>query len=132
MSEDPRKQNLWKSGSVTDMGPSHNQSGLPRWPSAVALLEDRRRRTGSAPSGRTLKRKLLVPQMNLEDKTARDWPPGFLDYIFLAFNTSKVFSPTDIAILSWQVKILMMGQALLSLKVLVVLVSWAINTLAAT
>lgn len=109
MSEDPRKQNLWKSGSVTDMGPSHNQSGLPRWPSAVALLEDRRRRTGSAPSGRTLKRKLLVPQMNLEDKTARDWPPGFLDYIFLAFNTSKVFSPTDIAILSWQVKILMMG-----------------------
>jgi len=71
--------------------------------------------------------------MNLEDKTARDWPPGFLDYIFLAFNTSKVFSPTDIAILSWQqVKILMMGQALLSLKVLVVLVSWAINTFAAT
>ena len=70
--------------------------------------------------------------MNLDDKTARDWPPGFLDYIFLAFNMSTVFSPTDIAILSWRVKILMMGQALLSLIVLVVLVSWAINTFAAT
>jgi hypothetical protein len=34
--------------------------------------------------------------------------------------------------LSWRVKILMMGQALLSLIVLVVLVSWAINTFAAT
>ncbi|HKH58120.1 MAG TPA: hypothetical protein VKA20_06260 [Rubrobacter sp.] len=55
-----------------------------------------------------------------------------MDYIFLAFNMSTVFSPTDIAILSWRVKILMMGQALLSLIVLVVLVSWAINTFAAT
>lgn len=70
--------------------------------------------------------------MNLDDKTARDWLPGFLDYIFFAFNTSIVFSPTDIAILSWRVMILMMGQALLSLIVLVVLVSRAINTFAAT
>jgi hypothetical protein len=112
--------------------PSHSHSGLPWWPAAIALLGDRRRRSGSAPSGRTLQRKLLVPQMNLDDNTARDWPLGFLDYIFLAFNTSTVFSPTDIAILSWRVKILMMGQALLSLIVFVVLVSWAINTLAAT
>jgi hypothetical protein len=112
--------------------PSHSHSGLPWWPAAIALLGDRRRRSGSAPSGRTLQRKLLVPQMNLDDNTARDWPLGFLDYIFLAFNTSTVFSPTDIAILSWRVNFLMMGQALLSLIVLVVLVSWAINTLAAT
>jgi hypothetical protein len=112
--------------------PSHSHSGLPWWPAAIAFLGDRRRRSGSAPSGRTLQRKLLVPQMNLDDNTARDWPLGFLDYIFLAFNTSTVFSPTDIAILSWRVKILMMGQALLSLIVFVVLVSWAINTFAAT
>ena len=70
--------------------------------------------------------------MNLGDKSARDWPPDFLDYIFLAFNTSTIFSPDDITILSWRVKILMMRQALLSLIVLVVLVSWAINTFAAT
>jgi hypothetical protein len=82
--------------------PSHSHSGLPWWPAAIALLGDRRRRSGSAPSGRTLQRKLLVPQMNLDDNTARDWPLGFLDYIFLAFNTSTVFSPTDIAILSWR------------------------------
>jgi hypothetical protein len=81
-------------------GAQPSQSGLPRWPAAVALLGDRRRRSGPAPSGRTLQRKLLVPQMNLDDKTARDWPPDFLDYIFHAFDTSTVFSPTDIAILS--------------------------------
>ena len=54
------------------------------------------------------------------------------DYIFLAFNTSTAFSPTDTAVLSWRVKVLMMVQALLSLLIVAVLVSRAINTLAAT
>jgi hypothetical protein len=74
---------------------------------------------------------LLFPQMNLGDKAARDWSPGFLDYLFLAFNTSTAFSPTDTAFLSRRVKVLMMVQALLSLLILAVLVSRAINTLAA-
>ncbi len=73
----------------------------------------------------------LFPQMNIEDKTARDWSLGFLDYLFLAFNTSTAFSPTDTAFLSQRTKVLMMVQALLSLLVLAVLVSRAINTLAA-
>ena len=73
----------------------------------------------------------LFPQMNLDDKTARDWSPGFLDYLFLAFNTSTAFSPTDTAFLSRRAKVLMMVQALLSLLILAVLVSRAINTLAA-
>ena len=73
----------------------------------------------------------LFPQMNIEDKTAREWSPGFLDYLFLAFNTSTAFSPTDTAFLSQRTKVLMMVQALLSLLVLAVLVSRAINTLAA-
>jgi hypothetical protein len=111
--------------------PSHSHSGLPWWPAAIALLGDRRRRSGSAPSGRTLQRKLLVPQMNLDDNTARDWPLGFLDYIFLAFNTSTVFSPTDTAFLSRRAKVLMMVQALLSLLILAILVGRAINALAA-
>jgi hypothetical protein len=72
----------------------------------------------------------LFPQMNLEDKAARDWSPGFLDYLFLAFNTSTAFSPTDTAVLSWRAKVLMMVQALLSLLILAVLVSRAINALA--
>jgi hypothetical protein len=73
----------------------------------------------------------LFPQMNLDDKTAYAWSPGFLDYLFLAFNTSTAFSPTDTAVLSRRAKILMMAQALLSLLILAVLVGRAINTLAA-
>jgi uncharacterized membrane protein len=68
--------------------------------------------------------------MNLGDKPARGWSPGFLDYLFLAFNTSTAFSPTDTAVLSRRAKVLMMVQALLSLVILAVLVSRAINTLA--
>ena len=73
----------------------------------------------------------LFPQMNFDDKTARAWSPGFLDYLFLAFNTSTAFSPTDTAVLSRRAKVLMMVQALLSLLILAVLVSRAVNTLAA-
>jgi hypothetical protein len=72
----------------------------------------------------------LFPQMNLGDKTARGWSPGFLDYLFLAFNTSTAFSPTDTAFLSQRAKVLMMVQALASLLILAVLVSRAINALA--
>ena len=73
----------------------------------------------------------LFPQMNYDGKTTRAWSPDFLDYLFLAFNTSTAFSPTDTAVLSRRAKVLMMVQALLSLLILAVLVSRAVNTLAA-
>jgi uncharacterized membrane protein len=73
----------------------------------------------------------LFPQLNLANKAAHTWSPGFLDYLFLAFNTSTAFSPTDTAVLSRRAKVLMMVQALLSLVILAVLVSRAINALAA-
>ena len=73
----------------------------------------------------------LFPQMNLGGGVAHGWSPGFLDYVFLAFNTSTAFSPTDTAVLSRRAKMLTMLQALLSLVILAVLVSRAINTLAA-
>ena len=73
----------------------------------------------------------LFTQMNVGDKTAHTWSPGFLDYLFLAFNTSTAFSPTDTAFLSQRAKVLMMVQALLSLLILAVLVGRAINALAA-
>jgi uncharacterized membrane protein len=75
---------------------------------------------------------LLFPQMNFRDKSSHAWSPGFLDYVFLAFNTSTAFSPTDTAFLSQRAKGLMMVQSLLSLLILAVLVSRAVNTLAAT
>ncbi len=57
------------------------------------------------------------------------WAPGFLDYLFLAFNTSAAFSPTDTPVLSRRAKLLTMVQSVLSLIVIVVLVGWALNVL---
>jgi hypothetical protein len=73
----------------------------------------------------------LFPQINLGGGVARGWSPDFLDYLFLAFNTSTAFSPTDTAVLRRRAKVLMMMQASLSLVILAVLVSRAINALAA-
>lgn len=71
----------------------------------------------------------LFPQMSSEDATASGWSPGFIDYLFLAFNTSTAFSPTDTAVLSRRAKILMMTQSLLSLLVVAVLAARAVNIL---
>ena len=73
----------------------------------------------------------LFPQLTMTDTDAidRDWSPAFLDYLFLAFNTSAAFSPTDVLILSRPAKVLMMVQSLISIVVVAVLVSRAINTL---
>jgi hypothetical protein len=57
------------------------------------------------------------------------WSPNFVDYLFLAFNTSTALSPTDVPVLSRWAKLLMMVQAMISLTVIVVLASRAINIL---
>jgi hypothetical protein len=76
----------------------------------------------------------LFPQMTLspEAKIASGvdaWSPNFVDYLFLAFNTSTAFSPTDTAVLTRWAKVLMMIQALISLMVLAVLAARAVNIL---
>jgi uncharacterized membrane protein len=71
----------------------------------------------------------LFPQMDPDNATSSGWSPGFVDYLFLAFNTSTAFSPTDTAVLSRRAKVLMMAQSLLSLLVVAVLAARAINTL---
>jgi hypothetical protein len=43
------------------------------------------------------------------------WRPGFVDYLFLAFNTGTAFSPTDVPVLSRWANILMLLQATISL-----------------
>ena len=57
------------------------------------------------------------------------WSPGFVDYLFLAFNTSTAFSPTDVPVLSRWAKILMMIQALISLATIALLAARAVNIL---
>ncbi len=58
-----------------------------------------------------------------------DWSPNFFDYLFLAFNTSTAFSPTDVPVLARWAKILMMVQSVVSLTVLALLAARAVNIL---
>ena len=89
---------------------------------------------GGGPAERTMDAHasgdFLFPQMNQQGgKRAIGWAPSFLDYLFLAFNTSTAYSPTDTPVLSRRAKILAVIQSALSLVVLLVLVGWAVNTL---
>jgi hypothetical protein len=76
----------------------------------------------------------LFPQMTLSPQRSRDmqedsWSPGFVDYLFLAFNTSTAFSPTDSPVLSAWAKVLMMVQALISFATVALLAARAVNIL---
>lgn len=76
----------------------------------------------------------LFPQMTLDDETRKRmgedrWSPGFVDYLFLAFNTSAAFSPTDVPVLSRWAKGLMMVQASVSLATVAILAARAVNIL---
>lgn len=71
----------------------------------------------------------LFPQMNLAETSDPDWSPNFVDYLFLAFNTSTALSPADTQALSRWAKILMMIQATISLTVLALLAARAVNIL---
>lgn len=70
----------------------------------------------------------LFPQM-LERDVDQMWTPHFMDYLFLAFNTSTAFSPTDTAVLSRWAKLGMMLQSLISLTIVILLAARAVNIL---
>jgi hypothetical protein len=67
----------------------------------------------------------LFAQMTFREKDvppeSKGWSPNFIDYLFLAFNTSTAFSPTDVPILSRWAKLLTMAQASISLTVVAIL-----------
>jgi hypothetical protein len=72
----------------------------------------------------------LFPQLQIGDGTSSGgWWPGFLDYLFVAWNASIAFSPTDTLILSRRAKVLMMVQSLIAGVTIVVVAARAINTL---
>jgi hypothetical protein len=70
----------------------------------------------------------LFPQM-VAPKTVipARWSPRFVDYLFLAFNTSTAFSPTDTPVLTRWGKLLMMLESTISLAVLLILAARAVN-----
>ncbi len=76
----------------------------------------------------------LFPPMTMSDEALKDagledWSPEFIDYLFLAFNTSTAFSPTDVPVLARWAKVLMMLQSLLSLLIVALLAARAVNIL---
>ena len=78
----------------------------------------------------------LFPQMTRDGREAweaptegRLWSPQFIDYLFVAFNTSTAFSPTDTPALSRWAKVLTMIQATISLTVVALLTARAVNIL---
>lgn len=73
----------------------------------------------------------LFPQMTQHAKAADElnWSPAFIDYLFIAFNTSTAFSPSDTPVLSRWAKVLTMVQATMSLLIVALLASRAIGIL---
>jgi hypothetical protein len=79
----------------------------------------------------------LFPQMTYPSPTSSDvtiaedegWRPHFVDYLFVAFNTSTAFSPTDAPVLSKWAKVAMMIQAIISFTTVVLIAARAVNIL---
>lgn len=76
----------------------------------------------------------LFPQMvagerHNREEDGRPWSPRFIDYLFLAFNTSTALSPTDTPVRSRWAKALMMIQAMISLTIVVILIGRGVNIL---
>jgi uncharacterized membrane protein len=58
-----------------------------------------------------------------------DWEPAFLDYLYLAFTNASAFSPTDVMPMSRWAKAAMTVQSLISIVVVALVVSRAVNIL---
>jgi len=71
----------------------------------------------------------LFPQMMGREGRDSAWTPHFVDYLFLAFNTSTAFSLTDTAVLARWAKLLTMLQSLISLTIIALLAARAVNIL---
>ena len=75
------------------------------------------------------KSSFLFPQLASRGNCDSSWVPNFVDYLFLAFNTSTAFSPTDTAVLSRWAKLGTMLQSLISLTIIALLAARAVNIL---
>jgi hypothetical protein len=138
---------VWSLGLLVAALPSHKESPQDLLRSAAALWITNIlvfaswywRLDAGGPHARELRGvhtdgAFLFPQMTLSPQKSRDmqeqsWSPGFVDYLFLAFNTSTAFSPTDSPVLSSWAKLLMMIQALISFATVALLAARAVNIL---
>ncbi len=136
---------IWSLGNLIAGLPHKRESPTQLLLSAVALWTSNIlvfaswywRLDGGGPHSRDLRRShnegaFLFPQMTLAPNSkfgAPGWKPNFVDYLFLAFNTSTAFSPTDVPVLSRWAKLMMMVQSCVSLGTIAILAARAINIL---
>lgn len=67
------------------------------------------------------------PQTGIPHEAPSHWHPTYVDYLFLSFSTATAFSTTEVAPMTHRSKLLMMLQASISMIVLVIVASRAIN-----
>jgi hypothetical protein len=138
---------IWSLYSLVAALPSHKESPLDMLRSAGALWVTNIlvfaswywRLDAGGPRARELRGvhidgAFLFPQMTLTEQARQsmceqDWSPNFVDYLFLAFNTSTAFSPTDSPVLSRWAKVMMMVQSLISFTTVALLAARAVNIL---
>ena len=135
---------VWSVSRLISALPSHAEAPIQLLRSAVILWISNIlifaswywRLDAGGPNARDIREQhtdgaFLFPQMTLQPAQMTDaqrrWHPGFVDYLFLAFNTSTAFSPTDVPVLSRWAKLLMMIQATIALAVVIVLAARAVN-----
>ena len=71
----------------------------------------------------------MFVQMDKKQFAPPNWMPGLVDYVYLSFTNSTAFSPTDTMPLTATAKLLMTGQAIVSLLIVVLVVARAVNIL---
>ncbi len=138
---------IWSLGLLVSALPEHKEAPIELLQSAAALWITNIivfaswywRLDGGGPGERERRGvhtdgAFLFPQMTLNQQTRiamgeQCWNPGFVDYLFIAFNTSTAFSPTDVPVMSRWAKVLMMLQSLISLATIVLLAARAVNIL---
>lgn len=138
---------LWSLGLLVKALPAHKEAPVALLRSAAVLWATNVlvfalwywRLDAGGPHARDLRAahetgSFLFPQMTLEGPAGLEpdgtpWSPQFLDYLFLAFNTSTAFSPTDVPVLGRGAKVLVMMQSMISLSIVAILAARAVNIL---
>ncbi len=72
-------------------------------------------------------RAFVFPEMTLTDFAPADWFPQFPDYLALSFNTATAFGPTDVSAIKRWAKMMMIGEALISLTLATLVIARAVN-----
>lgn len=71
----------------------------------------------------------LFPQDQNPTYRHPDWQPTFIDYLYLSATNGMAFSPTDTLPMSRRAKMLMLGQATISLVAVALVAARAVNIL---